>query len=89
MIQKDSNGFVWYVNIFEVMELPDMFASTVEGWLNTDMEAWQKDGTVDSEYYPLQAKDIEQLEARKDMLNDGVGTTPGIETYGRRSLHTD
>lgn len=84
---KDENGFVCYVNIYDVMELPDMFAENVFEWLKTDIEPWNKDGTVDSEYYPLQAEDIEQLNARKDMLSDGIGTMPGIITHNRRSLH--
>jgi len=89
MIERDENGFYYYVNIYDVMDLPDMFASNVIGWLNTDREAWEKDGTVDSEYYTIQAEDVEQLNARVDMLNDGIGTTPGINTHARRSLHTN
>jgi hypothetical protein len=89
MIHKDDNGFVWYVNIFEVMELPDMFAPTVKGWLDMNREAWNKGGTVDSEWYALQAKDVEQLEARKDTLDNGMGVIPGINTHGRKSLHND
>jgi len=89
MIQQDENGFYCYVNVYSVMELPDMFAETVMEWLNTDIDAWQKSGRVDSEYYPLQAEDMEQFEARKDMLQDGVGTTDGVTVHNRRSLHTD
>lgn len=86
-LHKDNNGFVWYVNLFEVMELPDMFAGTVKEWLDMTQEPWHKGGTVDSEWYPLQAEDVEQLEARKDTLDTGMGVIPGINTHGRRSLY--
>jgi hypothetical protein len=86
---EDTNGFVCYVNVYEVMQLPDMFASNVLDWLKRDIEAWQRSGAVDDEWYPLKAEGTEQLEARKDMLNDGVGTTPGINTHCRQSLHTN
>ena len=88
-IIKDENGFICYVNLYDVMELPDMFASNVKGWLKMDIDPWNKTGSVDSEWYPIQADNAEQLEARKDMLHDGVGTTPGIRTHNRRILHTD
>jgi len=86
---KDDNGTVWYVNYIDVMDLPDLFAGEVDTWLKTDMDAWEKSGRADDVYYPIQAEDVEQLEARKDMLENGIGSMPGVRTHGRRSLHTD
>jgi len=84
---KDANGYVWYVHHGDVLELPDLFGSEVQAWLKTDMPPWQKDGRVDSGYYPLAAESLEQLQARLDMLENGVGSMPGVRTHGRRSLH--
>ena len=84
---KDGNGTVWYVNQFDVMDLPDLFAAEVDGWLETDMEPLEKSGTVDGIWYPLQAEDIEQLEARKETLENGIGKMPSVRTHGRKSLH--
>ena len=64
-----------------------MFAGTVKEWLDMSQDAWNKGGTADSEWYPLQAEDAEQLEARKDTLENGIGVISGINTHGRKSLH--
>lgn len=86
---RDENGTVWYVNIVDVSDLPDLFASTVHEWLDTDIDPWAKDGKAGSMYYPLTAEDEEQLEARVDTLKNGIGVMPSVRTHGRRSLHND
>jgi hypothetical protein len=89
MIRQDNNGYYWYVNVFEVMELPDIFAGTVKEWIDMDAEPWNKGGSVDQEWYPLQAEDVEQLEARKETLEEGMGVISGVNTHGRQSLYSD
>lgn len=79
---KDDNGTVWYANYVDVMDLPDLFAGEVDTWLNTDMDVWEKDGSADSMYFPIQAEDTEQLEARKETLENGIGVIPALERTG-------
>jgi len=86
---KDGNGYVWYVHHGDVLELPDLFASEVQSWLKTDVQEWRKDPSVDSGYYPLTAESNEQLQARLDMLKNGIGSMPSVRTHGRQSLHVD
>lgn len=83
---KDTNGTVWYVNLYDILELPDIFASTVSEWVDMTRDPWNKGNNVDSEWYPLQAETPKQLESRKETLSEGMGVIPPIRTHGRQSI---
>lgn len=86
-IYTDSNGTAWYINAFDLFDMNKIFRATVSDWVNTDIDPWERNGKVDAVYYPLQADDEEQLEARKDTLKDGM--MGNVRVKGKRGgLHT-
>jgi len=87
--KQTETGYYCYVNIYDVMKLPDMFSSTVLEWLYREIEPWDKHGTVDSEFYPVVAEDKEQFKERIDILENGIGTIQGVNIHKRQSLHTN
>ena len=86
LVYQDSNGYVWMVHFLDVTSLPVIIRQTVADWIDID-EIEVRPGTADDMWAPLLADDVEQLEARRDLIREGrIGSKYNLRIRSRRSL---
>lgn len=66
-----------YVNIADLTELPKLIRGEVVTWIDKESEFYYPNNRVDEVYLPLEAEDEEQLQARKELLQDEKFTKMG------------
>jgi len=86
VVHTDENGKALYVNVTDIGDLPDLFASTAYSWIDSERAELTKDGRVDGVFMPLVADDTEQFEARKDTLENGIGKMPSVRVEEKSEL---
>lgn len=78
-VQTDNDGVAYYLSLFDLDGMQDMFRSKVASWLDRN-NIWLK-GSVGDEYVLITGESEKQLTGRVDMLTESsfIGEVEVIE----------